>query len=217
MLLVGLTVAPRLAHAGEQRLGELFDRDDEVVVDQEEGAAAETGLGPLHLAGAVVDPVDGGDHPVIDTAGLAGVEVDLSGHVGEQHDAVILCGGATKPRDLTVPGQIVDVSGSGCRIELGEPPLMAAYRGAREVGFAVVATTLVVIAVFVPIAFLEGTTGRIFRELAVTVSVAVAVSSFVALSLSAMLCCGARLRQTPLENHGSSQDRVAAVDFEVGE
>jgi len=89
---------------------------------------------------------------------------------------------------LVVDDSIVVLENVQRRIELGETPLMAAYRGAREVGFAVIATTLVVIAVFVPIAFLEGTTGRIFRELAVTVSVAVAVSSFVALSLSAMLC-----------------------------
>jgi multidrug efflux pump len=89
---------------------------------------------------------------------------------------------------LVVDDSIVVLENVQRRIELGEAPLMAAYRGAREVGFAVIATTLVVIAVFVPIAFLEGTTGRIFRELAVTVSVAVAVSSFVALSLSAMLC-----------------------------
>ena len=89
---------------------------------------------------------------------------------------------------LVVDDSIVVLENVQRRIELGERPLIAAYRGAREVGFAVIATTLVVIAVFVPIAFLEGTTGRIFRELAVTVSVAVAVSSFVALTLSAMLC-----------------------------
>jgi len=89
---------------------------------------------------------------------------------------------------LVVDDSIVVLENVQRRVELGEPALIAAYRGTREVGFAVVATTLVVIAVFVPIAFLEGTTGRIFRELAVTVSVAVAVSSFVALSLSAMLC-----------------------------
>lgn len=89
---------------------------------------------------------------------------------------------------LVVDDSIVVLENVQRRIESGERPLLAAYRGAREVGFAVIATTLVVIAVFVPIAFLEGVTGRIFRELAVTVSVAVAVSSFVALSLSAMLC-----------------------------
>ncbi len=89
---------------------------------------------------------------------------------------------------LVVDDSIVVLENIQRRIELGEAPLLAAYRGAREVGFAVIATTLVVIAVFVPIAFLDGLTGRLFRELAITVSAAVALSSFVALSLSTMLC-----------------------------
>ncbi|MFQ3578120.1 MAG: efflux RND transporter permease subunit, partial [Verrucomicrobiia bacterium] len=70
----------------------------------------------------------------------------------------------------------------------GETPLVAAYRGARQVGFAVVATTLVLIAVFTPIAFLGGDIGRLFSEFAITVSAAVAFSSIVALTLSPMLC-----------------------------
>lgn len=89
---------------------------------------------------------------------------------------------------LVVDDSIVVLENVQRRIELGEPTLLAAKRGAREVGFAVLATTMVVIAVFVPIAFLEGATGRLFRELAITVSATVALSSFVALSLSAMLC-----------------------------
>lgn len=89
---------------------------------------------------------------------------------------------------LVVDDSIVVLENVQRRIELGEPPLLAARRGAREVGFAVIATSLVVIAVFVPIAFLEGATGRLFRELAITVSATIALSSFVALSLSAMLC-----------------------------
>ncbi|MBW2268138.1 MAG: efflux RND transporter permease subunit [Deltaproteobacteria bacterium] len=89
---------------------------------------------------------------------------------------------------LVVDDSIVVLENAQRRIELGEPPLLAAFRGTREVGFAVVSTSLIVIAVFVPIAFLEGLTGRLFRELAVTVSAAVAFSSLVALSLSAMLC-----------------------------
>jgi len=89
---------------------------------------------------------------------------------------------------LVVDDSIVVLENIQRRIDLGEPALVAALRGAREVGFAVIATTLVVIAVFVPIAFMEGLTGRLFRELAVTVSAAVALSSLVALSLSAMLC-----------------------------
>jgi multidrug efflux pump len=71
--------------------------------------------------------------------------------------------------------------------ELGEPPLVAAYRGSRQVGFAVVATTLVLVAVFVPIAFLGGDIGRLFSEFALTISAAVAFSSLVALTLCPML------------------------------
>lgn len=71
--------------------------------------------------------------------------------------------------------------------EEGETPLVAAFYGARQVGFAVVSTTLVLIAVFVPIAFLQGDVGRLFSEFALTMAAAVAFSSFVALTLSAML------------------------------
>ncbi|MFV0368212.1 MAG: efflux RND transporter permease subunit [Hyphomicrobiaceae bacterium] len=71
--------------------------------------------------------------------------------------------------------------------ELGETPLVAAYLGTRQVGFAVIATTLVLISVFVPITFLEGDIGRLFSEFAMTMSAAVAFSSLVALSLSPML------------------------------
>ena len=71
--------------------------------------------------------------------------------------------------------------------EKKETPLVAAYRGARQVGFAVVATTLVLIAVFVPITFLRGDIGRLFTEFALTIASAVAFSSIVALTLSPML------------------------------
>ena len=71
--------------------------------------------------------------------------------------------------------------------EEGETPLVAAYRGSRQVAFAVVSTTLVLIAVFVPIAFLQGDVGRLFSEFALTMAAAVAFSSFVALTLSPML------------------------------
>ena len=71
--------------------------------------------------------------------------------------------------------------------ELDEPPLIAAFKGARQVGFAVIATTLVLIAVFVPITFLEGDIGRLFTEFALTISAAVAFSSLVALTLAPML------------------------------
>ncbi|MEM6375283.1 MAG: efflux RND transporter permease subunit, partial [Pseudomonadota bacterium] len=71
--------------------------------------------------------------------------------------------------------------------EHGESPLLAAYRGAGQVAFAVIATTLVLIAVFVPVAFVQGDVGRLFSEFALTIAAAVAISSFVALSLSPAL------------------------------
>jgi multidrug efflux pump len=71
--------------------------------------------------------------------------------------------------------------------EKGESPLVAAYRGARQVGFAVIATSLVLISVFVPIAFVQGDVGRLFSEFAITMAAAVCFSSIVALSLSPML------------------------------
>lgn len=74
------------------------------------------------------------------------------------------------------------------RIDRGEPPLFAAYYGARDVGFAVIATTLVLIAVFVPIIFIEGQTGRLFTEFAMAMAGAVGFSSVVALTLTPMLC-----------------------------
>ncbi|MGB6231270.1 MAG: efflux RND transporter permease subunit [Litorimonas sp.] len=71
--------------------------------------------------------------------------------------------------------------------DLGETPLVAAYRGTGQVGFAVIATTVVLISVFVPIAFLQGDVGRLFSEFALTVAAAVALSSFVALTLTPAL------------------------------
>ncbi|MDH4014826.1 MAG: efflux RND transporter permease subunit, partial [Chromatiales bacterium] len=71
--------------------------------------------------------------------------------------------------------------------EYGESRLVAAFRGTRQVAFAVIATTVVLVAVFVPIAFLQGDVGRLFSEFALTMAAAVVFSSFVALSLSAML------------------------------
>ncbi|GGX83003.1 multidrug transporter [Litchfieldella qijiaojingensis] len=71
--------------------------------------------------------------------------------------------------------------------EYGEPPLVAAFRGTRQIAFAVIATTLVLIAVFVPLSFLQGDIGRLFSEFALTLAAAVAISSVLALSLTPMM------------------------------
>ena len=89
---------------------------------------------------------------------------------------------------LVVDDSIVVLENIHRRIEDGEPALLAAYRGAKQVSFAVVATTLVLLGVFVPVLFLGGMTGRMFGEIALTLSAAVAFSSLVALTLSPMLC-----------------------------
>ncbi len=89
---------------------------------------------------------------------------------------------------LVVDDAIVVLENIHRRIELGEPPLLAASRGSKQVAFAVIATTVVLVAVFLPISFLEGTTGRLFREFGVAVAAAVMFSSFVALTLTPMLC-----------------------------
>jgi multidrug efflux pump len=89
---------------------------------------------------------------------------------------------------LVVDDSIVVLENVHRRMEqLGESRLVAAYRGTRQVGFAVIATTVVLVAVFVPIAFLEGDVGRLFSEFALTMAAAVSFSTFVALTLSAML------------------------------
>ena len=89
---------------------------------------------------------------------------------------------------LVVDDAIVVLENIHRRMEqYGESRLVAAYRGTRQVGFAVVATTLVLVAVFVPIAFLEGDVGRLFSEFALTMAAAVSFSTFVALTLCPML------------------------------
>lgn len=89
---------------------------------------------------------------------------------------------------LVVDDAIVMLENIHRRIELGEPPLLAAYRGAREVGFAIVATTLVLISVFVPLVFMDGRIGALFTEFAMAVSAAVFFSSVTALTLAPALC-----------------------------
>tara|TARA_Y100000385_G_scaffold167342_1_gene173400 strand:- start:467 stop:3595 length:3129 start_codon:yes stop_codon:yes gene_type:complete len=73
------------------------------------------------------------------------------------------------------------------RIENGETPLVAAYKGSKQITFAIIATTLILVAVFLPLIFIEGISGTLFRETAIALSFSIIVSSFVALTLSPML------------------------------
>src|SRR5499433_3447630 len=74
------------------------------------------------------------------------------------------------------------------RMEDGEGPMEAALQGSREIGFTIVSMTVSLVAVFIPVLFLGGILGRLFREFAITISVAILVSGFVSLSLTPMLC-----------------------------
>jgi multidrug efflux pump len=88
---------------------------------------------------------------------------------------------------LVVDDAIVVVENIHRRTEMGESPVVAAVRGSHEIGFAVVATTATLVAVFVPISFLPGDIGRLFREFGFTLAAAVLFSAVVALTLTPML------------------------------
>ncbi|MBM4090424.1 MAG: efflux RND transporter permease subunit [Planctomycetes bacterium] len=89
---------------------------------------------------------------------------------------------------MIVDDSIVVLENSYRHMEEGLPRLQAAIRGISEIGFAVIATSLAIGAVFVPVAFMDGIVGQFFYEFGLTVAFAVVVSTFIALTLSPMLC-----------------------------
>jgi multidrug efflux pump len=89
---------------------------------------------------------------------------------------------------LLVDDAIVVMENCYRRQELGEPRRLAALNGAKEVGFPVIATTAAVVAVLIPLSLMTGDTGRLFREFALSMAVAVCISTFVALTAVPMLC-----------------------------
>jgi multidrug efflux pump len=95
--------------------------------------------------------------------------------------------GAVLAIGLVVDDAIVVLENIVRRIELGEHALVAAINGSREIGFAVIATTLVLTAVFLPLSYLQGTIGRLFSEFGVTVAAAIVFSALVALTLTPMM------------------------------
>src|SRR5690606_20367856 len=88
---------------------------------------------------------------------------------------------------LVVDDAIVVLENIYTRIEKGEKPMVAAEKGTEEIFFAVIATTVALAAVFLPVIFLTGTTGRLFREFGIVVAGSVIISSFVALTMTSML------------------------------
>ncbi len=105
---------------------------------------------------------------------------------------------------IVVDDAIVVLENIQRRIELGESPLVAGVLGTRQVTFAVIATSLTLIAVFVPLSFLEGNVGRLFGEFGFVLAAAVAISTIVALSLCPALC-------TKLLKGGEERGRAARL------
>src|SRR3546814_846322 len=89
---------------------------------------------------------------------------------------------------LVVDDSIVMLENIHRHVEEGMSPVQAAFKGSKEIGFAILAMTLTLVAVYAPIGFMEGTTGKLFTEFAWALAGAVLVSGFVALSLSPMMC-----------------------------
>lgn len=111
---------------------------------------------------------------------------------------------------LVVDDAIVVLENIYRRIENGQTPLMAAYEGGREVAFAVVATTLVLVSVFVPLVFLSGNMGRLFTEFAIAIAAAVVFSSLTALTLTPMLCSKMLKHRERSSSFGQKLDRTFA-------
>nr|WKN39527.1 efflux RND transporter permease subunit [Tunicatimonas sp. TK19036] len=89
---------------------------------------------------------------------------------------------------LVVDDTIVVLENIYAKIERGVEPVRASLDGAKEIFFAVISTTVALVAVFLPVVFLQGLTGRLFREFGLVIAAAVVISSFVALTLAPMLC-----------------------------
>jgi hydrophobic/amphiphilic exporter-1 (mainly G- bacteria), HAE1 family len=86
-------------------------------------------------------------------------------------------------------------------MEEGEPPYQAAVKGAKEIGFTIISMTISLVAAFIPVLFMSGMLGRLLREFAVTICVAILVSGFISLTLTPMLC-SRYLRPPAEERHG---------------
>ncbi len=116
---------------------------------------------------------------------------------------------------FVVDDAIVMIENIVRHIEKGESPFDAALRGAREIGFTVISLTLSLIAVFIPLLFMTGLVGRMFREFALTLTIAVVVSAIVSLTLTPMMC--SRILRHQAESKGNALTRFFndAVDWTV--
>jgi multidrug efflux pump len=116
---------------------------------------------------------------------------------------------------FVVDDAIVMIENIVRHIEDGEEPFEAALRGAREIGFTVISLTVSLVAVFIPLLFMTGLVGRMFREFALTLTIAVVVSAIVSLTLTPMMCSRLLRRQPGGEPRGVSRLFHGVVDWTV--
>jgi hydrophobe/amphiphile efflux-1 (HAE1) family protein len=115
---------------------------------------------------------------------------------------------------FVVDDAIVMIENIVRHIEKGMPPLQAALAGARQIGFTVVSISISLIAVFIPLIFMGGILGRLFHEFAMVMTLAIAVSAAVSLSLTPMLCGRyMRMRERPLGRFWGGVDRAMEAGF----
>ena len=102
---------------------------------------------------------------------------------------------------FVVDDAIVMIENIARYVEAGEPPMEAALKGAKQIGFTIISLTISLIAVLIPLLFMGDVVGRLFHEFAITLAVAILISAVVSLTLTPMLCARL-LKHTPEENHG---------------
>jgi multidrug efflux pump len=102
---------------------------------------------------------------------------------------------------FVVDDAIVMIENIARYVEQGEPPLQAALKGAKQIGFTIISLTVSLIAVLIPLLFMGDVVGRLFHEFAITLAVAILISAVVSLTLTPMLCARL-LKHTPEESHG---------------
>jgi multidrug efflux pump len=116
---------------------------------------------------------------------------------------------------FVVDDAIVMIENISRYIEEGKPPLQAALEGSKQIGFTIVSLSVSLVAVLIPLLFMGGLIGRLFREFAVTLSISIAASAVLSLSLTAMMCAHL-LRRQPAghdEGHGSGKTFARVIAF----
>jgi multidrug efflux pump len=98
-------------------------------------------------------------------------------------------------------------------IEKGDSPMEAALKGARQIGFTIISLTLSLIAVLIPLLFMQDVVGRLFREFAITLAISIVISAIVSLTLTPMMCARL-LKHHPHEQQGRLY-RLSEEFFEI--